>query len=268
VEDQERGKCLTGGLLIVRLIHLTVSKPEVPVNCATPTKSLVNDLIDLVRRDGYGPGDRLPSIRQLSTTLGLGRNAVRDGLVEAQSMGLVRIEPRLGVFVRDVNPEVPSSTLPQAWDLAEHERNLFHLVDARLLMEVELVAQAARNRRPEDLLPLRQALDSVLESRDDRLALIRADEEFHLGIARIAGNSVLLAFLRTLFGMLRPAKMGVLLSSGDRALTDREHVELFRSLLAGDAERAQATMRAHLAQGRDLLLAHLHTMPGTGRESA
>ena len=104
--------------------------------------------------------------------------------------------------------------------------------------------------------------------RDDRLALIQADEAFHLGIARIAGNSVLSAFLRTVLGMLRPAKMGVLLSSDDRGQTDHEHLELFRSLLAGDPERAQTTMRWHIAKGRGLLLAHLHSMPGTGEESA
>ena len=111
------------------------------------------------------------------------------------------------------------------------------------------------------MLPLRQALEAVLGSREDRLELIEADEAFHLGIARVAGNAVLLAFLRTLLGMLRPAKLGVLLSSEDRGRTDREHVELFRSLLAGEPERAQAVMREHLLHGRGLLLEHLHRVP-------
>ena len=74
-------------------------------------------------------------------------------------MGLVKIEPRLGVFVQELDPESPANALAHGWEksLSQDERNLFHLVDARLLVEVELAGQAARNRRPEDLLPVRQA---------------------------------------------------------------------------------------------------------------
>src|SRR5262245_29374791 len=106
-----------------------------------------------MRREGYEAGDRLPPIRELSTTLGFGRNAIRDGLLEAQTMGIVKIEPRLGVFVKDVDPVSHADGPAQALErvLTREEQNLFHLVDARLLVEVELAGEAARTRRPEDL---------------------------------------------------------------------------------------------------------------------
>ncbi|MBC7819521.1 MAG: FadR family transcriptional regulator [Planctomycetaceae bacterium] len=240
------------------------------MSVATSSGKLVSDLMDLVRREGHVRGDRLPSIRKLAMTLGHGRNAIRDGLLEAQSKGFVKIEPRLGVFVQDLAVGNKSDALEQTLEksLAAEAQNLFHLVDARLLLEVELVGEAARIRRSEELLPLRQALESVLAIREDRLALIEADEAYHLGIARLAGNGVLLTFLRTLLGLLRPAKQSVMLSSGDRGQTDREHVELFRCLLDGDAERARTVMREHIAKGRALLLEHLNTMPGTNTERA
>ena len=64
-------------------------------------------LAEYIRRQGCVPGDKLPSIRRLATELGIGPNAVRDALVRAQALGLVRIEPRLGVFV--VNPEIAAA---------------------------------------------------------------------------------------------------------------------------------------------------------------
>jgi len=222
--------------------------------------------MDLVRREGHVRGDRLPSIRNLSARLGLGRNAVRDGLLEAQSKGFVKIEPRLGVFVQDLAPGSQSDGQSTALDqsLATEAQNLFHVIDSRLLVEVELIGEAARLRRAEDLLPLRRALEAVLANYENRLSFIEADEAFHVGIARLAGNSVLLGFLKSLLEMLRPAKMGLWLSSHDRGQTDLEHVELFRALLAGDSERARTVMRAHISKGRVLLLAHLNTMPGAG----
>jgi GntR family transcriptional repressor for pyruvate dehydrogenase complex len=233
------------------------------VNVPTPSSDLVSDLMDFMRRKGYGPGDRLPPIRELSATLGFGRNAIRDGLLEAQTRGFVKIEPRLGVFVQAVDPASRTDGLAPALEkvLTQEEQNLFHLVDARLLVEVELAGEAARTRRPEDLLPLRQALQAVLESRGDRLAFIKTDEAFHLAIARIPGNRVLLAFLQSVWRMLQPAKQNLLLSAENRGRTDREHQELFQSIVAGDAERARAVMHSHIGQGRSLLLEYARTLP-------
>jgi DNA-binding FadR family transcriptional regulator len=239
---------------------------EIAVTVAAPGRNLVADLMDFMRQQGYGPGDRLPPIRELSTKLGFGRNAIRDGLLEAQTLGFVKIEPRLGVFVQELGAEGRADESASGLEkvLTQEGQNLFHLVDARLLVEVELAGEAARTRRAEDLLPLRQALEAVLGCRDDRLAFIKADEAFHLTIARIAGNRVLFLFLQTLLRMLRPAKMNVLLSSEGREHTDREHQQLFQGIVEGDADRARATMRAHMGTGRSLLLEFVRTMPAAG----
>jgi DNA-binding FadR family transcriptional regulator len=233
------------------------------VTLTTPYRTLINELLDFIRSKSYKPGERLPPIRELSATLGFGRNAIRDGLLEAQTMGFVKIEPRLGVFVQNLDAVNGAEDLSRTLEkvLTQEEQNLFHLVDARLLVEAELASEAARTRRPEDLLPLRQALEGVLTSCGDRLDFIKADEAFHLAIARIAGNRVLYAFLQTLWRMIRPRKKNFLLSSENRDLTDREHQELFQSIVAGDADRARVTMRDHVGQGRALLLDYVRTLP-------
>ncbi len=225
---------------------------------------VVHDLMEFVRDRGFHRGDRMPSIRELAVTLGHGPNVVRDGVLQAQSFGLVRIEPRLGIFVQ--NPEAVrlSDDLSRSLHgaLARKDQNVFHLLEARIFVEVELVGKVARAKRHEDLLPLREALERVLACRGERLELIEADEAFHLGIAKIAGNPVMTTFLRTLLGLLRPTKAIVLLSDKNRRRVDGEHVEIFRSILEGDAERAQKVMRKHLELGRALLLEHLRLLPG------
>jgi GntR family transcriptional repressor for pyruvate dehydrogenase complex len=230
------------------------------------SKNVAGKLIDYVRREGYAPGTRLPPIRQLAATLGVGRNVVRDALLEAQTLGLVRIEPRLGVFVQAVAVVNGEGSIEAALDkaLGQEEQNLFHLVEARLVVEAELAGQAAARRRPEDLLPLRQTLADVLDTRGDRLAFIRADEAFHLAIAQIAANRVLLVFLQTLWRLISPAKSNLPLSSESRQVSDREHQELFQNIVAGDADAARTIMRDHIGRGRELLLDYARTVPGPG----
>jgi GntR family transcriptional repressor for pyruvate dehydrogenase complex len=221
---------------------------------------LVDELTHYIRAEGFRPGDRLPPIRKLARVLKAGRNLVRDGLLEAQTLGLVKIEPRKGVFVAGDRAEEGVCRMLERV-LTRDEPNLFHLVDARLVVEAELTAEAARTRRPEDLLPLRQALERVLTVGDDREAYIEADEAFHLAIARIAGNRVLLAFLELLWRLIRPAKANLALSAQNRRLSDTEHQELFRSIVAGDAAAARAKMDEHIRQGRELLLDYACTLP-------
>ena len=248
---------------------LKAKRANVNLLAAVGDGDVVHDIMEFVREKGFHRGDRMPSIRELAVTLGHGPNVVRDGVLHAQSMGLVKIEPRLGIFVQ--NPEAVrlSDDLSRSLHgaLVRKDQNVFHLLEARIFVEVELAGKVARAKRHEELLPLREALEKVLACRGDRLDLIEADEAFHLGIAKIAGNPVMLTILRTLLGLLRPTKAIVLLSDKNRKRTDGEHVEIFRCLLEGDADRAQTAMRKHLDHGRSLLLEHLRTVPGMESDS-
>jgi GntR family transcriptional repressor for pyruvate dehydrogenase complex len=110
-------------------------------------------------------------------------------------------------------------------------------------------------------------LETVLAAGDDRAAYIEADEAFHLAIARIAGNRVLLAFLELLWRLIRPAKSHLLLSPQDRRISDREHQELFQDIVAGDPARARSKMDEHIRQGRALLLDFACTLPAASSET-
>ena len=229
------------------------------------TQQLVHDLIQQIRAGGLSVGDRLPSIRQLADRLEVGANAVRDAMMQAQTMGLVKIRPRSGVFVQSLNysqlVDALSNTLEASMMQTDH--NLFHLLEARQLIEMELVAMAAQRRRLEELLPVREALDAmVAAAAADRCQdFVEADVRFHLEIARIAGNSVLVTTLRAMLGLLRPYLVRLPWTPQRRLNTDRSHAEVYRALVDGDSERARAGMRSHLGMAYETLLARMQDCP-------
>ena len=59
----------------------------------------------------------------------------------------------------------------------------------------------------------------------------------------------------------RPDGSLLIVSTEDRQVTDREHRELFQSIVAGDADQARTAMRAHIGKGRDLLMDYVRTLP-------
>ena len=229
------------------------------------TRTVIHGITDLIRSQGLTTGDRLPSIRQLSTSLGVGPNVVRDALLQAQTMGLVRVHPRSGAFVQSVDFSSLVDALEEMVETAlrQEDGNMFHLIEARRLIEIELVGKACGRRTPEDMLPLRMALETMMTHVADRTAFIEADEKLHIGIAKIAGNPVLTSILRALIVLLRPHRLGLLPTSDRRLRTESWHEEIYRAVRDGDADAARAAMGEHLREDRNRVLAQMDTMPSS-----
>ena len=225
---------------------------------------VLNSIWRVIQERGLKVGDQLPSIRDLADQLAVKRTAVRDALLKAESLGIVRVMPRAGAFLKTPVPyggepgarteAPPPHTFQQTLQREEH--NLFHLLDSRRLIEVELAGRAAEHRRLEDLLPVRRALEALLHLPLDapRADYVDADIRFHIEIARLSGNHVLFAVQGTLMELLRHHLIEVRQDLQRQAITDRSHFAIYEALVAGDAERARNEMREHLSLAYDSML--------------
>lgn len=218
----------------------------------------IRRLIDLIVRDNLPAGAPLPSVRELSIQWGIGRNAVRDGFVRAQTLGLVEIRPRSGVVVRtpDYAPLLDALSQTMLIKLRQEDPGLVHLWDARAILEAQAAAGAARRRLPEDLRELRRCLEEMERHRANRPRFVEADERFHLAIARVAGNPVLRMLLDALLKMLRPDRLKFLPTRGKMTQTKGSHEAIYRAIATGDADRASQAVAEHIQRRVRYLLEH------------
>ncbi|MDC0935849.1 FCD domain-containing protein [Pirellulales bacterium] len=232
---------------------------------------LVGLLDKYIADESLQPGDRLPSIRDLAAQLGLKSGAVRDALLEAQGRGIVKVLPRSGTYVAQAAGDLSN-------DSAQDERlrtrlqkllpsqgqNLFHLLDVREMLEREAITLAASKRELQDLFPLRQILEEMASmpsnERDERYTQL--DIEFHLEIARLSGNTVLVAMLCTLLEELTPYLLDISWSAERHAQTDASHARLYSVLVDGDAQVARNEIRTHLQVAYNTLLEEIREPPG------
>jgi len=226
-------------------------------------REVVHRVIRMIRDECLAPGARLPGIRELSEKWRIGRNAVRDGLLRAQLMGLVRIEPRSGAYVRKAsfasNVDLLADTLETA--LIHEDSSIFDVIAARRMIETETVAEVAAMNRPQDLLPIYEELTALEALRNDRPGFIEADERFHLGLAEMAGNKVLLTLLRAIMILLRPFRMQLEADSEKWLRIEQTHWEIYKSILDGNVEAGRAAMREHLSDDREQALAMMRKLP-------
>lgn len=244
------------------------------VTTALPMKSDKMDgsvwqsIWNVVQEQGLKAGDQLPSIRELAERLDVKQSVVRDALLKAETLGLIKVQPRAGVFLR-ANASLPTDHVDAALEdvfqtaLTNDEHNVFHLLDARRLIEIELAGRAAETRRLEDLLPVRRALEGMLQLPSDakRSEYVELDVRFHIEIARLAGNHPLLAVQQTLMGLLLPHLNEVPHDWQRRSITDRSHVAIYEALVAGDCQKVRSELRSHLSLAYDCLLRDLQETP-------
>lgn len=239
-------------------------KPLAPASCHPDNGAVIPAILDLILQRGLTVGDRLPPIRELAASLGIKPTVVRDALLRAQTIGLVRILPRAGVFLQSLTyaplVDALAGTLKPA--LLQKDHNLFYVLDARRLLEIELAGRAALRRRLEDLLPVRQALEAMaaIPEAKRRADYVEHDIRFHGEIARLAGNSVLFTIQQALLELLRPYLLQLPWTPRRRIQTDRSHGAIYATLVAGDGEKARAAMSEHLSLAYNSLLRDLQDL--------
>lgn len=176
------------------------------------------------------PGTRL-SEDQIGVIFGASRTIVRSALQSLAHDHIVTLAKNRGASV--ASPTV---------------RDARHLFDARRLLEEQLVRRAAARmdaRAAADLAGLIAAGQGAMHAAD-RGRAIRLSGEFHLRIAALADQPVLLPFLAELIS--RSSLVIALYGRGRLAdCGAAEHQALLEALTAEDGEAAAALMRHHLA---------------------
>ncbi|VVP41505.1 GntR family transcriptional regulator [Pseudomonas fluorescens] len=126
---------------------------------------------------------------------------------------------------------------------------------ARRLAENTLVRLACQRPQPDDLKCLRTLIEREKRAveQDRRGAAIRLSGEFHLQLARMAGNLPLAHFLRSLVPL---TSLAIARSQGSTrsCCAWQEHLALVEIVERGDAAKAEGLMNRHLDHLEQTLL--------------
>lgn len=204
---------------------------------------VVRHLERLIDSGVLAPGDRLDSERAIAAQLAVSRTAVRDALTRMESAGLVERRRGSGTRVAEVLP--PSRALGPV--LHEHLSHLAHSAELRRVLEPQIARLAAGRAAAEDLTALTRLLDDA-ETSTDADESVRLDVEFHVGVARLTGNPLLVTMSELTTTWTVEARLYSHLEDRGRALSVSGHRRILDALASGDADEAAAAMRAHLGE--------------------
>lgn len=189
-------------------------------------------LSEAILRNELSPGTSL-SVPELSRRLGISRSPVREAVLRLIHDGLADYQGRRGTYVSSI----------QMVDFVA-------LLEVREVLEGLAARKAAERALPDELRVLDGLHQEFLaldpEGTEEEATFVELDMAFHSLIRSMAKN-------RELSDMLTKSQARAHLSmhslwSGSRnvAAVQAEHSELCASILACDAERADAAARRHI----------------------
>lgn len=179
-----------------------------------------------------GPGTKL-SEHEVGALFDASRTVARAALQMLSFEGLVRTERNRGAFVANPTPEEAKQVFA-----------------SRRLIEPGIAAQACAKIEPADLSRFEEQLAAeshflAMRGPEARRSEIKASGDFHLLLATVVGNPILLRFMEEL--VARSSLVIALYGrTGVSACGHSEHLEIWNALRSRDASRASSLIIRHI----------------------
>ena len=175
------------------------------------------------------------------------RTPVREAALRLQEDRLLKIVPNRGYFVSQI-------TLQELNDIYEY----------RTAVECAAAELAARKATDSELLESLAVLAATTyrtDSLESYMEFIEADTQFHLGIARLSRNQMLVRAVSEARTQMERIMYAAIDIHYYGELPTREHCAIIKAIREHDGEAARMAMYNHIVQSKDKVL-RLTTSPG------
>ena len=181
------------------------------------------------------PGTRVTET-QLADFFSVSRTPIRAALQRLEAESLLTVKPKQGCFIRNI-------------DMLQ----ISHYYDVRVVLEnmvLDTIHEAGRKSELEKLAS-QWSPETLAFGVELTEALKEAEEDFHLQLARISGNSALYGYIADISDHIRAVRRLGWPDSQSITDTYKEHHLICKLLLAGKLEKAKLEMTKHIRKSQE-----------------
>ena len=200
----------------------------------------------LIVDEGFGPGDALPSQRDLALQLGVSRASLREALSSLSALGMISVQPGKGVFVQ-APVEAPRSESAPGWPFAA-QASPVDIFQLRYALEGFAAGLAAVTLSADELDMLQDNVEAMRRElkTGDFDAAARLDFEFHRRILLASGNQAMLSILTASADIFLESQKLPFIRAERAMETWQEHRKILRALARRASGAAQKAMQEHV----------------------
>ncbi|MCY3977311.1 MAG: FCD domain-containing protein [Chloroflexi bacterium] len=209
--------------------------------------NLGSDFLNYIIRQGYQPGDRLPSIQELTadTRLDMSANKVREQLEVARQMGWVEVRSKRGTRIKDY-AFTPAVRLSALYAMACGER-FEDFASLRNHVESAYWREACALLTEADLNVMQGCIDSANQKLDSPPIHIPNPEHrlFHLTVFKNLDNTFVLGILEAYWDLYEEVGVNRYMDYSYLRQVWDYHSRILELIRAGRFEEAQQAFVEH-----------------------
>jgi len=213
-------------------------------------KLLSEDIADSIKtaiiKGKFKPGEKI-SEGELAESMGISRTPLREAFRKLENEGFIKIIPRKGAVVADLDAE-------EAINLYEIKSTLEGLA-ARL---------AAANMKEKDIGKLEKVNDELkqLIDKNDLESFYRVHTRFHEGFVKLCGNKRLIQMISNLNDHFNRFGIISLTLPGQFEKATEQHSQIIEAFKNGDENLVEQKVKTNVMTGGRVLVEHLRKTQG------
>jgi DNA-binding FadR family transcriptional regulator len=188
-------------------------------------------------------GDELPGERELATALSVSRQTVRSSIQILAARGILEVAQGARTRVASVDLGSLSIGITSRLNVDLYDVHAVHA--ARMLVEQQIVGDAAERISDDALDRLRLSLKAQSECLNDPVRFLICDREFHVTIYRECGNPLLADIVTDLYTYMMEHRRRAVAQPGALDGSYSDHQNIITALEKHDRSAAMAAFAVH-----------------------
>src|ERR1700756_19419 len=218
-----------------------------PVDVPKASDVLARELRERILSGELTEGTALPAERELVKQTQMSRATVREALRILEVQNLVRVKAGRAGGALVQRPTTKSMANSVSMLIRGRRIKLVDLMETREALEPFCAELAARNRTDDDLAELDRANEAIADPEADLARFLRANLDWHVGVAVGSHNELLIGFMTALSqAIYAGTENAAFVDTEVRAVTTQTHAAITTAIRDRDIGAAGRRMRRHV----------------------
>lgn len=209
---------------------------------------IIKEIDQIIVKDNLKVGNKLPSERELSERLGVGRSSVREALRALELLDVIETKRGEGTYIK--HPSSPRLIEIIVGFILRDENAKRDLTETRKIVELEALSLACERMDERHLHRLKEIIESSKKEWEYGDFPVEQDYLFHKTIVEACQNKLLFNLWVPLVEYNKLAIRNSLSREGRPLESISEHEKIYEALSERDKERARKAMEKHLENSR------------------
>ncbi len=203
---------------------------------------VIREITGLIEKGELKPGEKLPTETEFAAKLGVSRGVLREALNTLQAQGYIRRKPREGTYVRDLEHKNLDRPIMSIFK----ESSFRDLIEMRESLEQKVVELVIERATDEEL----ERLEEKFHSKEVNSS---SDQDFHLNLAELSRNVLLINFIALYYGMIQELAENNFRLPKRKQEVDCEHKDIIKAVMERDVKAAKKAVLNHLTNMKKLI---------------